>query len=77
MTSQNHGYAVSHETLPDDWKPWFVNANDGTCEGIRHLSRPFLGVQFHPEATPGPVDTAFLFDEFLKVIKRSKRKISV
>jgi len=65
ITSQNHGYAIDPRTLPRNWRPWFTNANDGTNEGIRHLRRPFLGVQFHPEASPGPVDTAFLFDEFL------------
>jgi carbamoyl-phosphate synthase small subunit len=64
VTSQNHGYAVDERTLPGDWAVWFRNANDGTNEGIRHRSRPFMSVQFHPEAAPGPVDTAFLFDEF-------------
>jgi len=66
ITSQNHGYAVDPRTLPRGWQPWFTNANDGTNEGIRHSRRPFLSVQFHPEASPGPVDTAFLFDEFLE-----------
>jgi len=65
ITSQNHGYAVETESLPADWKPWFRNVNDGTNEGIRHVSRPFMSVQFHPEHAPGPVDTDFLFDEFL------------
>jgi carbamoyl-phosphate synthase small subunit len=65
ITSQNHGYAVDEATLPADWVPWFFNANDGTNEGIRHRSRPFMGVQFHPEASPGPEDTRFLFDEFV------------
>jgi carbamoyl-phosphate synthase small subunit len=65
ITSQNHGYAVDTRTLPRGWKPWFTNANDGTNEGIRHGVRPFRSVQFHPEACPGPVDTAHLFDEFL------------
>jgi len=64
ITSQNHGYAVDVRTLPKDWHPWFTNANDGTNEGIRHASRPFFGVQFHPEAAPGPTDTDFLFDRF-------------
>ena len=59
ITSQNHGFAVDPRTLPRDWKSWFKNANDGTNEGIRHLKKPFLSVQFHPEARPGPVDTGF------------------
>jgi carbamoyl-phosphate synthase small subunit len=68
ITSQNHGYAVDERTLPDGWVPWFVNANDATNEGIRHRSRPFMSVQFHPEAAPGPVDTNFLFDEFVGML---------
>ncbi|MDZ7339581.1 MAG: glutamine-hydrolyzing carbamoyl-phosphate synthase small subunit [candidate division KSB1 bacterium] len=68
ITSQNHGYAVDTRTLPEGWEPWFVNANDGTNEGVRHRSKPFMGVQFHPEASPGPVDTAFLFDQFVSVL---------
>ncbi|MFQ5904337.1 MAG: glutamine-hydrolyzing carbamoyl-phosphate synthase small subunit [Candidatus Binatia bacterium] len=65
ITSQNHGYGVDDRTLPRGWDPWFINANDDTNEGIRHRSRPFMSVQFHPEAAPGPVDTSSLFDEFL------------
>jgi len=68
ITSQNHGYAVDNSTLPEDWQPWFRNANDGTSEGIRHRSLPFRSVQFHPEAAPGPVDTAFLFDQFVEML---------
>lgn len=68
ITSQNHGYAVDSKTLPSDWEVWFQNANDGTNEGIRHRTKPFMSVQFHPEATPGPVDTAFLFDEFVTLM---------
>jgi carbamoyl-phosphate synthase small subunit len=70
ITSQNHGYAVQTETLPEDWKPWFQNVNDDTNEGIRHVSGPFMSVQFHPEHTPGPVDTDFLFDDFLGVLDK-------
>jgi len=69
ITSQNHGYAVDARTLPPGWEPWFLNANDGTNEGIRHRSKPFMSVQFHPEASPGPVDTAFLFDQFLERLR--------
>jgi carbamoyl-phosphate synthase small subunit len=67
ITSQNHGYAVRDESLPPDWEPWFVNTNDGTNEGIRSRLKPFLSVQFHPEAHPGPTDTVFLFDDFLRL----------
>jgi len=64
ITSQNHGYAVDASRLPEGWVEWFVNANDGSNEGIRHLARPFHTVQFHPEASPGPRDTGWLFDRF-------------
>lgn len=70
VTSQNHGYAVDSTTLPRDWRPWFENLNDGSNEGIRHAWGPFRSVQFHPEARPGPVDTAFLFDEFVRMLER-------
>jgi carbamoyl-phosphate synthase small subunit len=67
ITSQNHGYAVRDDSLPSDWEPWFVNTNDGTNEGIRSRLKPFFSVQFHPEAHPGPTDTGFLFDDFLRL----------
>ncbi|MGP1346276.1 MAG: glutamine-hydrolyzing carbamoyl-phosphate synthase small subunit [Phycisphaerales bacterium] len=69
VTSQNHGFAVDTESLPRDWRPWFENLNDRTNEGIRHAWAPFRSVQFHPEAAPGPVDGAFLFDEFIRMMK--------
>jgi len=69
ITSQNHGFAIDAKTLPKGWEEWFVNANDGTNEGIRHKSKPFFSVQFHPEATPGPTDTEFLFDKFVEMLK--------
>jgi carbamoyl-phosphate synthase small subunit len=68
VTSQNHGYAVSDPSLPKGWEPWFVNINDGTNEGIRSRHLPFFSVQFHPEASPGPQDTAFLFDDFMRLV---------
>lgn len=68
ITSQNHGYAVSDTSLPADWEPWFVNINDGTNEGVRSRLKPFFSVQFHPEASPGPQDAAFLFDDFLRLV---------
>lgn len=66
ITIQNHGYAMGGKTLPSGWRSWFVNANDGTNEGIRHVRLPFFAVQFHPEANPGPNDTEWIFDAFLK-----------
>jgi carbamoyl-phosphate synthase small subunit len=68
VTSQNHGYAVDDASMPSDWEPLFVNLNDGTNEGIRHRYRPFRSVQFHPEAAAGPHDTAFLFDDYLRMV---------
>eukprot|EP00127_Corallochytrium_limacisporum_P001679 Clim_evm16s77 gene=Clim_evmTU16s77 len=65
ITTQNHGYAVETSSLPADWDVYFYNANDNTNEGIIHRSLPFFSVQFHPESTPGPRDTEYLFDDFI------------
>lgn len=70
ITSQNHGFAVDGEKLPSGWHVWFTNANDGSVEGIRHESGKYFSVQFHPEATPGPEDANYLFDEFLPILKK-------
>jgi len=67
ITTQNHGFAI--KTVPTGFEPWFVNANDQTIEGIKHKKYPFMSVQFHPEATPGPMDTEWIFDYFLERIK--------
>ena len=73
ITSQNHGYAVDDKTLPEDWEALFVNMNDGSNEGIRHKRNPWMSAQFHPEACSGPVDTEFLFDEFVKMLAEVKK----
>ncbi len=70
ITSQNHGYAVENESLPDFAKLRFVNSNDGTCEGIEYTDIPAFSVQFHPEACGGPHDTNYLFDLFLDMINQ-------
>ncbi|MDL2320331.1 glutamine-hydrolyzing carbamoyl-phosphate synthase small subunit [Alistipes sp. OttesenSCG-928-B03] len=74
ITSQNHGYAVDPSKLGAEWEPWFVNLNDGTNEGICHKSKPFFSVQFHPEASSGPVDTEFLFDHLIENIEQWKKE---
>jgi carbamoyl-phosphate synthase small subunit len=71
ITSQNHGFAINNNTLTKDWVPLFVNLNDNTNEGMKHKTKPFFSSQFHPEASGGPVDTEFLFDEFIENIKNN------
>ncbi|WP_185864805.1 glutamine-hydrolyzing carbamoyl-phosphate synthase small subunit [Blattabacterium cuenoti] len=72
ITSQNHGYVLDYDYLsPIDWKIFFKNLNDDTCEGIIHNYKPFFSVQFHPEASGGPTDTDFLFDLFIDLIKKT------
>ncbi|MCK5137565.1 MAG: glutamine-hydrolyzing carbamoyl-phosphate synthase small subunit [Bacteroidales bacterium] len=73
ITSQNHGFAINNETLPAEWEPLFINLNDNTNEGMKHLEKPFFSTQFHPEASGGPTDTAHLFDVFLESIKESQK----
>ena len=72
ITSQNHGYAVDTDTLPADFKEYFVNLNDGSNEGMIHTSRPIFSTQFHPEAKGGPMDSAYLFDNYLESVQRYK-----
>ncbi|CAG4909774.1 unnamed protein product [Colias eurytheme] len=74
MTSQNHGYAVDADTLPDKWDVLFTNENDKTNEGICHKILPFFSVQFHPEHTAGPTDLECLFDVFIDLVKSYKNK---
>lgn len=68
ITTQNHGFAIGD--VPPNFKPWFINANDNTVEGIIHEKHPFMAVQFHPEANPGPKDTEWIFDYFLERITK-------
>ncbi|CCH59599.1 hypothetical protein TBLA_0B07830 [Henningerozyma blattae CBS 6284] len=72
ITSQNHGFAVDETTLANNWSTLFTNANDQSNEGIYHTSLPYFSVQFHPESTPGPRDTEFLFDVFIKAVQEHK-----
>lgn len=65
ITAQNHGFAIRPRSLPKEFKIWFKNLNDGSVEGIYHIKRPFYAVQFHPEASPGPEDTEWIFDKFM------------
>jgi len=69
ITTQNHGYAIESKSLPEDWREWFYNDNDGTNEGLMHISKPLFGAQFHPEASPGPDDTEFVFDILVRAMR--------
>ncbi len=72
LTSQNHGFAVDDKTIGSDWEIFFTNLNDNSNEGIRHKVKPIFTTQFHPEASSGPTDTAFLFEDFIKAIEKNK-----
>lgn len=71
MTSQNHGYVVCEQNLPASWEIWFRNVNDSTIEGLRHVSKPFASVQFHPESAGGPRDTGWILRDFVDQLKKS------
>lgn len=74
ITSQNHGYAVDASTLSEDFKPYFINLNDQSNEGMIHKTRPIFSTQFHPEAKGGPLDSSFLFDKYFDMIREFKSK---
>ena len=69
ITAQNHGYAVDADSLPSDVEVSHINLNDGTVEGLRHRSLPIMSIQYHSEASPGPLDNEYLFDRFLSVVR--------
>jgi len=70
ITTQNNGYAIDLESLKKTpLEPWFINPNDKTTEGVKHKTKPVFAVQWHPEASPGPYDTEFLFDKFAKTLE--------
>lgn len=73
ITAQNHGYAVDPDTLKDGLEVTQINLNDGTVEGLRHKELPLFAIQYHSEASPGPLDNTYLFDQFLEMVKGSKR----
>jgi carbamoyl-phosphate synthase small subunit len=74
ITSQNHGFAVDNSSLSDEWEASFINLNDHTNEGFAHKYKPFFSTQFHPEASSGPTDTEFLFDQFIDLVITQKSK---
>jgi carbamoyl-phosphate synthase small subunit len=74
VTSQNHGYALNHNGLDrTSIKPWFINSDDGSIEGTIHENKPCIAVQFHPEASPGPYDTEFVFDRFASIMEEYEK----
>jgi carbamoyl-phosphate synthase small subunit len=69
ITSQNHGFAVDPDSLGSDVEITHINLNDKTVEGLRHTKYPIISVQYHPEASPGPHDSSYLFDEFIRLMQ--------
>lgn len=73
ITTQNHGYAIQNESLRETpLEAWFMNPNDKTIEGVQHRNKPVFAVQWHPEASPGPYDTEFLFDKFVASLEANQ-----
>ncbi|MFC1915690.1 glutamine-hydrolyzing carbamoyl-phosphate synthase small subunit [Chloroflexota bacterium] len=72
ITAQNHGYATNPDTLPGELEVSHVNLNDGTVEGLRHKELPIFTIQYHSEASPGPLDNVYLFERFLEMVREGK-----
>ena len=72
ITAQNHGYAVDPDTLKDGLEVTHINLNDGTVEGLRHRELPIFAIQYHSEASPGPLDNTYLFERFLEMVRGGK-----
>jgi carbamoyl-phosphate synthase small subunit len=70
ITTQNHGFAVRMDDLPPELEPTHINLNDQTLEGMRHRREPIISVQYHPEASAGPHDSSYLFEEFRQLMER-------
>jgi len=69
ITAQNHGYAVDPDHLSSDIEVAQLHLNDGTCEGLRHRSEPVMSIQYHSEASPGPMDNVYVFDRFVRMVE--------
>jgi carbamoyl-phosphate synthase small subunit len=72
ITSQNHGFVVQSDIVPNDVEVTHISLFDGTIEGIKHRTKPAFSVQYHPESSPGPHDSLYLFDEFMQLMAKNK-----
>jgi len=75
ITAQNHGYATDPDSLKDGLEVSHINLNDGTVEGLRHKELPIFSIQYHSEASPGPLDNSYLFEKFLEMVKGNKAEV--
>jgi carbamoyl-phosphate synthase small subunit len=73
ITSQNHGYVPDPDSLPPELEVSHINLNDGTVEGLRHKTLPIFTIQYHSEASPGPLDSTYIFEQFLEMVKKEKK----
>jgi carbamoyl-phosphate synthase small subunit len=74
ITAQNHGYAVDPDTIGNELEVTHINLNDGTVEGLRHKELPIFAIQYHSEASPGPLDNMYLFEQFIEMVREGKRE---